>query len=69
MWCRSAFNHVTLIYLNLAKLDLDRPTKITLVQPHILNRIDYCNVMYANSHKGDIKGLQKSVECSFKMYL
>ena len=34
---------------------LDRPSKIKLVQSHIISRIDYSNVLYANANKGDIK--------------
>ena len=58
-------------YFNLLKLKsigsyLDRDTKIRLVQTHILSRLDYCNILYADATKEAIKPLEKVFNASVR---
>ena len=58
-------------YFNLHKLKsirhyLDEKTKIKLVHAFILSRLNYCNILYANANKGDIKYMQKVVNASVR---
>ena len=58
-------------YFNLCKLKsirhyLDISTKIKLVHSFVLSRLNYCNIIYANSTKSDIKYMQKVINCSVR---
>ena len=58
-------------YFNLHKLKsirhyLDEKTKIKLVLTFTLSRLNYCNILYANANKGDIKYMQKVVNASVR---
>ena len=51
-------------YLNLKKLqslrhNIDKETKITLVNSHILSRLDYCNILLCGANKTQITKLQR----------
>ena len=58
-------------YFNLRKLKsirhyLDTSTKIKLVHAFVLSRLNYCNIIYANSTKSDLKYMQKVINCSVR---
>ena len=58
-------------YFSLRKLKsirhyLDTSTKIKLVHTFVLSRLNYCNIIYANSTKSDIKYMQKVINCSVR---
>ena len=45
---------------------LDKSTKIKLVHSFILSKLNYCNIIYANITKTDLKYMQKLINSSIR---
>ena len=58
-------------YFNLHKLRsirhyLDEATKIRLAKTYVINRLDYCNILYSNCTKSELYFLQKVINAAIR---